>query len=134
MTEIKRTKLISIEPPIFMELKSLAHTLATTQQKTVDYEKKFLVFPYVHSLSIWDSKKREIIDLFDVPRTYYSPAKEYKEYLIVRGNKEVILDDKSDSGDLYLIKVINHRDHELGDLDKRILEAIDESEKKRKSN
>jgi hypothetical protein len=128
---IPRIESIRVEPPTYMELKPFGHALLSFKAYCVELQRSFLICPFIQHTERFDQESCRIIDSFHASKTLYTPVKSYEEYLVVKSDGEVVLENSipKQGVDIFKVNVIKQEEHELSTVDKYILKAIEKAEK-----
>lgn len=131
-------RIIEVETPSYSKLDKFAQFLTAYQIRYVDYIGNFYTrfnkdFSPTSARSSILNRKNGKPGLFcHVTNLVYSPG-EYHEYMMLQNNGECKLVDKFSPSDPLII-VTKHEDWNLSDIDRRVLDAIEKEEEKRKTS
>lgn len=135
MKPVTITERVNVSCPIHTTMDSFARILAAQHDPIVDYFPGVLVRPYIdNTVHFWTPASREIIELTRVPRLNYATVSDYREYLVIDADKKTHYTKVAPTGgQVYAVDVVDRSHSELGEVDKRIVEAIEKAEKSRKN-
>jgi hypothetical protein len=128
--EINRIANIKVNPPIYTELQDFAETLLFSKRNFAHYFGKYFSFAFGIPSKTFKIKDDTIIDIIDVQGIFYLPG-DYRKFIALDDKGKAQFRDgfKPSETNHHTIKIIRQQDYELSDINKKVLEAIEEAEK-----